>query len=198
MTRLSEGPFGNCPESDAADEEGAQGDADQGLEDIKAPFRIAEERMSENHSAEAVLDHSAALHDFEAWLIVDPSSDLHDAAKDGSLVQEFGAIVGAVGEQMLHPQPTLADGIADHLCAGAVGASRRGQIDHQRPVPRGPVPRGKEIVTDPAVRGTGVPLHPGAARYYVEHAMIRSPHRGDPLEPRSTERIGSRARLKRA
>jgi TRAP transporter TAXI family solute receptor len=36
-------------------------------------------------------------------------------------------------------------------------------------------PRGKEIAADRAVRGLGVPLHPGAARYYVEHAMIRSP-----------------------
>lgn len=33
-------------------------------------------------------------------------------------------------------------------------------------------PRGKEISPERAVKGLGVPLHPGAARYYVEHAML--------------------------
>jgi TRAP transporter TAXI family solute receptor len=41
-------------------------------------------------------------------------------------------------------------------------------------------PRGKEISAERAVRGLGVPLHPGAARYYAEHAMTGSPTRAAP------------------
>jgi TRAP transporter TAXI family solute receptor len=41
-------------------------------------------------------------------------------------------------------------------------------------------PRGKEISAERAVRGLGVPLHPGAARYYAEHAGIGSPTRATP------------------
>lgn len=41
-------------------------------------------------------------------------------------------------------------------------------------------PRGKEISIDGAARGLGVPLHPGAARYYAEHAVLSLPARTTP------------------
>ena len=41
-------------------------------------------------------------------------------------------------------------------------------------------PRGKEISLEGATRGLGVPLHPGAARYYAEQAMSGLPRRATP------------------
>ncbi|MGK9165496.1 TAXI family TRAP transporter solute-binding subunit [Inquilinus limosus] len=41
-------------------------------------------------------------------------------------------------------------------------------------------PRGKEVALEGATRGLGVPLHPGAARYYAEHAMLSLPARATP------------------
>ncbi|MGO1076602.1 TAXI family TRAP transporter solute-binding subunit [Inquilinus sp. CA228] len=40
--------------------------------------------------------------------------------------------------------------------------------------------RGKEVALEGATRGLGVPLHPGAARYYAEHAMLSLPTRATP------------------
>lgn len=41
-------------------------------------------------------------------------------------------------------------------------------------------PRGKEVALEGATRGLGVPLHPGAARYYAEHAVLSLPARATP------------------
>jgi len=41
-------------------------------------------------------------------------------------------------------------------------------------------PRGKEVSIDGAARGLGVPLHPGAARYYAEHAVLSLPTQAKP------------------
>jgi hypothetical protein len=46
-------------------------------------------------------------------------------------IERLCAVVGAIGEQVLEPRSTLADGIEDGLCPGTAGDVRR-QIDHQQ------------------------------------------------------------------
>lgn len=49
------------------------------------------------------------------------------------LVHQLPQVVGAIGELVLDPRPALADGVEDHLRAGAVRDIGRRQVDHQQP-----------------------------------------------------------------
>jgi hypothetical protein len=63
---------------------------------------------------------------------VDVAHNLDDEVEESRLVEKAGAVVGAVGQRMLDPRPTLADRIPDRLGAGAVGNIRHGQVHHQK------------------------------------------------------------------
>lgn len=45
--------------------------------------------------------------------------DLDDEVEEGGLLHELGAIMGAIGEQVLDRGPALANRIEDHLGTGA-------------------------------------------------------------------------------
>src|SRR3954468_13830362 len=51
----------------------------------------------------------------------------------GGFVHQLEPVIGAVGEQVLHPGPALADSVQNRLCAGAIADVGRGQVDHQQP-----------------------------------------------------------------
>jgi hypothetical protein len=52
--------------------------------------------------------------------------------EEGGLVHELGAVVGAIGEQVLEPGPALAHAVEDHLRAGVVRDVGGGEVDHQQ------------------------------------------------------------------
>jgi len=67
-----------------------------------------------------------------AGFAIDAVDDLDDEVEEGRLVHELGPVISAIGKQMLDPWPALANGVEDHLSAGAVGEIGRGEIDHQQ------------------------------------------------------------------
>jgi len=74
----------------------------------------------------------AAWKDFEALRGIGPFDDFDGEVEEGGLVHELGAVVGAIGEQVLEPGPALAHAVEDHLRAGAVRDVGGGEVDHQQ------------------------------------------------------------------
>src|ERR1700756_2424618 len=97
---------------------------DHGLGDIEALLEIADEPSPPDQPPKRPLDDPSARQRLETWLTVDAAHDFDDKIKERGLVEQLGAIVGAVGEQMLDPRPAFADRIQNYLCAGAVGDVR--------------------------------------------------------------------------
>ena len=65
-------------------------------------------------------DHPASRHDLEPWFCVGSPDHLDGEVEEGSLVHQLLAIIGAIGEEVLHPWLTLAYRFQDHLGAGGV------------------------------------------------------------------------------
>ncbi len=119
----------------SADEIAAHSDKDHGVRDVDALLVVAHEAAPSCHPAEGALDNPAAgrTSDFEALLVVGSADDLYHEVQIDGLVHELQPVIGAVGEQMLHPGPTFADAVQDRLSPGAVGDIGRRQVDHQQP-----------------------------------------------------------------
>src|ERR1700738_1142566 len=114
--------------SDAAEEQVPHCHEDHGFGDVEAFFVIADEAAISYEPAEAALDHPAAGNDLEPWISVGSAYDLDHEIEESRLVEESATIVGAIGEEVLHPRPALADRIEDRLRSGAVGNVRRRQV----------------------------------------------------------------------
>ena len=105
---------------------------DHSFGDVDALLVVAHQASPAREPAEGALYHPAPRQRLEARLVVDAANDLDDEVEESGLVHELRPVIGAVREQVLEPRPALADGIEDHLRAGAVGEARRGEIDHQQ------------------------------------------------------------------
>ena len=103
------------------------------MRDVDALLVVAHETSPARHPAEAAFNDPPAGGHLEARLLVRPPDDLHDEVEVAGLVHQLEPVVGGVGEQVLHPGPTLADGVQDGLGSGAVGEVGRGQTNHQEP-----------------------------------------------------------------
>ena len=61
----------------------------------------------------------AAWKDFEALRGIGPFDDFDGEVEEGGLVHELGAVVGAIGEQVLEPGPALRT-LSRIICAPAL------------------------------------------------------------------------------
>lgn len=117
---------------DTAQEEVSHGDVDHGPGDVETLLEVADEPAPADQPSESPLDDSSAWQHFEPWFAVDAAHDLDNEVEERRLVEQPGTVVGAVGEQMLHPRSAFADRLQDRLRAGAIGDVRRGQVHHQQ------------------------------------------------------------------
>ena len=118
--------------SDASEEDTSEGDMDHGLGAVDALLIVPHEPTPPGHPSEGALDDPAAWKDFEALRGIGPFDDFDGEVEEGGLVHELGAVVGAIGEQVLEPGPALAHAVEDHLRAGAVRDVGGGEVDHQQ------------------------------------------------------------------
>ena len=116
----------------ASEEHASEGDVDHGLGAVDALLIVAPEPTPSGRPPEGAFDDLAARQDFEALGGIGSFDDLDGEVEEGGLVHEFGAVIGAVSEQMLEPGPALAHALEDHLGAGAAGDVGGGEIDHQK------------------------------------------------------------------
>jgi len=104
---------------DAAQEEASHGDMDHGLGDVEALLEVSDETAPSDHPAEGAFDDPPARQHPEARFAIEAAHDLDDEVEECGFVEQFGAVIGAVGEQMLDPRPAFADRVQDRLGAGA-------------------------------------------------------------------------------
>ena len=97
---------------------------DHGLGHVQPGFIVAHEPTPARHPAECAFDHPAPWEHFEAWVLVAAAHDLQHEVTESGFVEQLGAVVGTIGEQVLEPRPALAYGVEDGLCAGTVGDVR--------------------------------------------------------------------------
>lgn len=81
-------------------EEAAHGDVDHGVGDVEPGFVIEHQPAPSCHPPERALDHPAPGQDLEAGLGVGAADDLDDEVAKRGLVEQPGAVKGAVGEQI--------------------------------------------------------------------------------------------------
>src|SRR6185437_11801041 len=117
---------------DAPEQEACEGDVDHGFGTIDTLLIVADETAPSGHPSEGAFYDPATWKDFEAFGRIGPSNDLDGEVEEGCLVHEPGAVVGAIGKEMLEPWPTFADAVEDHLGAGAVGDIGSGEVDHKQ------------------------------------------------------------------
>jgi hypothetical protein len=60
-----------------------------------------------------------------------PGAVRQGRVESGGLAHAGGAVIAGVGEEMLRPPPALAEGVANGLCAGAVGDVGGRELHHQ-------------------------------------------------------------------
>ena len=148
--------------SNSSEEEASHSDVDHGLGDVDALFVVADEASPSCEPAEGALDDPAARHDLEARLIVEAADDLDDEIEERGLVHELPAVIGAVGEQMLDPGPTLAQRLQNYLRSGTVGYVGGGEIDHQKTTVG--IHRHMSLAPDGLLRTVVAPLRPRSRR----------------------------------
>src|SRR5262245_19479912 len=93
---------------------------------IEALFKVADEPTPADQPAECSFNDPATGQHLEAWVPIEMTHNCDNKIQERRLVEQPGAVIGAIGEQMLDPRPTLADRSQDRLGAGAVGNVRRG------------------------------------------------------------------------
>src|SRR5476649_797491 len=105
----------------SSDEVSAHGNENHGMGDVDALLIITHETSPAHHPAKGAFDDPTSGEDIEPLLAVGPTDDFDHEVEVGGFVHELEPVVGAVGEQMLHPGPALAHAIQDRLSPGAVG-----------------------------------------------------------------------------
>ena len=108
---------------DPAQQRAPHGDMDHGFGHVQPGFIIAHEPAPACHPAKGMFDHPTSRQYFEAWVFVGSAHDLQHEVSERGFVEQLGAVIGAIGEQVLEPGPALADGIKDGLCPGTVEMS---------------------------------------------------------------------------
>lgn len=78
-------------------------------------FVVAHETAPSDHSAKGPLDPPAAGENLESLLLITAADNVGDEVEIAGLFHELQAMVGTVGEEMLHPRPALADAIENGL-----------------------------------------------------------------------------------
>src|SRR4051812_46601688 len=109
--------FGKSWVGVTAEEISAHGDEDHGVRDVDASLVVAHEASPAHHPSESALHDPASGQDLEALLAVRSADDRDEEVEIGSLVHEFEPVISRVGEQVLDPGPTGANGVED--CLGA-------------------------------------------------------------------------------
>lgn len=144
---------------DPAQEQACHGHVDHGLGDIDPLFVVAHRPSPRGEPAEGSFDGPATRRHLEAGLVVDAPDDFDGEVEEGRPVHEPGRVIGAAGEQVLDPGPVLAHGVETQLTAGAVGDSRRAEIDHRQATVgvHGSMP----VVPERLLGGVAAALRPG-------------------------------------
>src|SRR5918999_347724 len=105
--------------ADAAHEQASHGEEDHRLGDVETALVIAHQASVAHEPAEGTFNNPAARDHLEAWLGIQPPDDLDHEVEESGLVEQLAPVVGAVGEEVLHPGPALADRFQDLLRASA-------------------------------------------------------------------------------
>src|SRR5580700_6340876 len=92
---------------------------DHRLGAVDAVLVVPHEPAPPGHPSEGALDDPAAWKDFEALRGIGPFDDFDGEVEEGGLVHELGAVVGAIGEQVLEPGPGLRT-LSRIICAPAL------------------------------------------------------------------------------
>ena len=88
---------------------------------VDALLVVAYEASPSHHPAEGAFHDPAPWQNLEPFLVIGSADDLNDEVEIGGLVHQLKAVIGAIGEEMLHPRPALADRFQDRNSTGAVG-----------------------------------------------------------------------------
>lgn len=87
---------------------------DHGLGDIDAGLVVTDQPAVSCQPAERPLHDPATGQDLETGRVAAPD-DLDDEIEEHRLVEHLPPVIGAIGEQVLHPGPALAECVEDRL-----------------------------------------------------------------------------------
>lgn len=82
-------------------------------------FIVADEAAVSGQPSDAALDHLAAQDCLKSWGDVGAADDLADEVEKSGFVEQLAAVVGGIGEEVLHSRPAPADGVEDQHCSSA-------------------------------------------------------------------------------
>lgn len=105
---------------------------DHGLGYVEALFVIAHETAPFCHPAEGSLDDPAPRQDLEAGFMAAATDDFQHEVAVRTGIEQFGADVSAIAEQMLEPGLPFSDGGDNLLNPSTVGDVGRGQVQHEK------------------------------------------------------------------
>jgi len=118
--------------SNAPEQQAAHVDVDHGLGHVEALFAIAHETAPSCHPAEGSLDDPAPRQDLEAGFMAAATDDFQHEVAVRTGIEQFGADVSAIAEQMLEPGLPFSDGGDNLLNPSTVGDVGRGQVQHEK------------------------------------------------------------------